>query len=360
MRSKSLPPPLPTRPLFPIHSHNCLIQMLNQEFELSLDQFQMVQLITRHHVSHLVDTIWPSQRLFSVKCWDVSWNGEVLNKGGVEGGFPQVSGYWGGAILCDGAVGTTRAGWAAGLISRAGGAGCELDPSADFPLLCTTLEGLAHLCCLAVLQDWNLHPQVRHSHWCWGSWAALAASLWLSLSCFTAWLRFHARHHFSFWALLALQLPFWSSKKAIWPSQFSSSKTNTNITFFTLATGTGWGTSAITHLTRWAWKGEENSTQEMFLSSAFWAEMTLVKRWLLERNQWQWKVLRMLNTDSLTPLGEDVDSLTWPFSFWAGVWAITVSTGEWGGLEGLLGQYLPQVRDNGGGRARKRRKASHR
>ena len=45
---------------------------------------------------------------------------------------------------------------------------------------------------------------------------ALAASL--SRSHLAARLCFHASHRFSFCALLALRPPFWSSKKARWPS----------------------------------------------------------------------------------------------------------------------------------------------
>jgi hypothetical protein len=100
-----------------------------------------------------------------------------------------------------------------------------------FSRMRTTLE-LGHLCLLAVLRDLNFRPHASHCRSRGGSLAAFAASR--SLSRLAARLLFRARRLFSFWALLALRPPFWSSKKASWPPSFRSSKIYTNITFFTL------------------------------------------------------------------------------------------------------------------------------
>ena len=118
----------------------------------------------------------------------------------------------GGAMGVMGAGGTGASTGAGTEASRAGGSGRELDPPAAASLSRTTLECRAHLCRFAVLRDWNLHPQTRQDRSRGGSWAALAASR--SRSCLAARLRFRARRCFSFWALLALRPPFWSSKKA--------------------------------------------------------------------------------------------------------------------------------------------------
>ena len=89
--------------------------------------------------------------------------GRSCKRGRKFGGTPKSPVTGGTALLCDGAVGATGAGWAAGLFSRIGGDGREPDSSMAFPLLRTTLECRAHLCRLAVLRDWNFRPQVKHS-----------------------------------------------------------------------------------------------------------------------------------------------------------------------------------------------------
>ena len=188
---------------------------------------------------------------------------------------------------------------------------------ASSPTLSPLVTG--HLCLLAVFQELNLCPHASHRHSQGGSLAALTVSL--SLSCLAAQLHFHARHHFSFWALLALQLPFWSLKKARWPSQFSSSKINTNITLFTMGTGHAWwGTSATVHLTRCERNGGVNSTQEICPSSAFCAEMTLVKCHDLDSSFSSLSFLHHLPTFSCTaycfPLHHNPSS---PFHF---IWSL--------------------------------------
>ena len=57
-----------------------------------------------------------------------------------------------------------------------------------------------------------------------------------------------------------------------------------------------------------------NSTQEIFPSSSFWAEIVLAKRQSLDRNQHQWKMLRMSKTKSSTFLEKDRFGLTPPFT----------------------------------------------
>jgi hypothetical protein len=53
----------------------------------------------------------------------------------------------------------------------------------------------------------------HHLHcWCGQPWAASSAAFWLS--CLTAHDLFHARHFFSFWAWVAILVPFVRSKKA--------------------------------------------------------------------------------------------------------------------------------------------------
>ena len=116
--------------------------------------------------------------------------------------------------MCDGAGGTGGGGGAIGMsnvegIKATNACTCASSLSS---LLCTTLES-GHLCLLARLQDLNFHPHASHWHSRGGSLAAFAASL--SRSHLATQLCFHARHCFSFWALLALWLPFWSSKKAM-------------------------------------------------------------------------------------------------------------------------------------------------
>src|SRR5580658_3819964 len=76
----------------------------------------------------------------------------------------------------------------------------------------STLD-LGHLCLLAVLRELNFRPHATHCRSRGGCLATFAASR--SLSRLAARLRFRARRLFSFWALLALRPPFWSSKKAI-------------------------------------------------------------------------------------------------------------------------------------------------
>src|SRR5712671_2894726 len=56
----------------------------------------------------------------------------------------------------------------------------------------------------------------------------------------------------------------------------------------------------------------------MFPSSAFWAEMTLAKRWVLERNHRRRKMSRV------SPLGEDFFGLTPFFGFRGGDMTIEV------------------------------------
>ena len=136
--------------------------------------------------------------------------------------------------MFDGVVGAWGVSRAGGLSTFAVGVACEACPLAASLGMRTTLD-LGHLCFLAVLRDSNLRPHA--SHYCWraGSLAAFTASL--SHSHLEARLRFRARHLFSFWALLALRPPAWRSKKARLPFPLRSSKTYTNITFFTMRTG---------------------------------------------------------------------------------------------------------------------------
>jgi len=120
----------------------------------------------------------------------------------------------GRAEMCGGAGGAGEGGGATGLFDVEGGTGSNTFTATSGPsfALHTTLES-GHLCLLARLRDLNFHPHA--THWCsqGGSLAAFTASL--SHSRLAAWLHFHARHRFSFWALLALRPPFWSSKKAM-------------------------------------------------------------------------------------------------------------------------------------------------
>jgi hypothetical protein len=137
-------------------------------------------------------------------------------------------------VMCGGVVGAGGVGVAGGLSNFAAGVACEACPLAASSLTRTTLE-LGHLCFLAVLRDSNLRLHASHCRWRVGSLAAFIASR--SLSRFEARPLFRARCLFSFWALLALRLPFLSSKKASWPPSHRSSKIYANITFFTLRTG---------------------------------------------------------------------------------------------------------------------------
>ena len=176
---------------------------------------------------------------------------------------------WG--LLFEGLVGVQGVMGAAGLLSFAAGTTwVTILAAASFLTLSTLATG--HLCLLAVLQDMNLCPQSSHWCSCMGCLAAFAASQ--SCSRLAAQLCFCASHFFSFWALLALRLPFWRLKKAL-------------------------------VLTPLAWNEGANSTQEIFPSSAFWAEMALAKRLAQERNPHQWKMLRMLKTKYSTSTGVD-------------------------------------------------------
>ena len=85
------------------------------------------------------------------------------------------------------------------MFSIAVGLGCEASPLAASFLMHSTLE-LGHLCLLAVLWELNLHPHALHCHLQGGCLATFTASC--SLSHLAAQLLFHARHLFSFWALL--------------------------------------------------------------------------------------------------------------------------------------------------------------
>jgi len=114
--------------------------------------------------------------------------------------------------MFDGGVGAVGVNLAGGLSSFAVGVACEACPPAASPFTRSTLD-LGHLCLLAVLRELNFHPHATHCRSRGGCLAAFAASR--SRSRLAARLRFRARRLFSFWALLALRPPFWSSKKAI-------------------------------------------------------------------------------------------------------------------------------------------------
>ncbi len=212
-------------------------------------------------------------------------------------------------MLCVGAVGAGVVDGAGGLSMFAGGRGCDAFPAAASSYVQATLD-LGHLCFLAVLRDLNLHPHAPHCCSRGGRLATFAA--FRALSRLAAWLCFRAGRLFSFWALLALQPPFWRSKKTWLSFLLRSSKIYTSSTFFTL--GTGRGTRATAHLTRWEWYWGVNSTQEMSPSSVFWAEMTFCKRLVLERNQQRRNLFRMSKTDRPTSLDASLLGLPLPIS----------------------------------------------
>jgi hypothetical protein len=137
-------------------------------------------------------------------------------------------------LLLTYAEGAWEVSMADGLSSFAAGVACEACPAAASLVTHTTLE-LGHLCFLAVLRDANFCPHAMHCCSHVGSLTTFAASR--SRSHLEAQLRFHASRFFSLWVLLALQPPFWRSKKASLPFLLRSSKTYANITFFTLLTG---------------------------------------------------------------------------------------------------------------------------
>jgi hypothetical protein len=84
-----------------------------------------------------------------------------------------------------------------------------LSKTAFTPLLAPLARG--HQCLLVALQDVNLHPHA--SHCCWG-WPSMASSANLWQSCLDMQFLLHARHFFSFWAVVAHLSPFNRSKKA--------------------------------------------------------------------------------------------------------------------------------------------------
>jgi hypothetical protein len=114
-------------------------------------------------------------------------------------------------MMFGGAVGAFVVSGAVGLSNLAMDVACEACPLAASLRTRSTLA-LGHLCLLAVLRELNFRPHATHCRSRGGCLAAFAASR--SLSHLAARLRFRARHLFSFWALLALRPPFWSSKKA--------------------------------------------------------------------------------------------------------------------------------------------------
>jgi hypothetical protein len=110
-----------------------------------------------------------------------------------------------------GAVGAWGVSVAGGLSGFAADVACEACLLAASLSTRSTLD-LGHLCLLAVLRELNFHPHATHCRSRGGCLATFAASR--SRSRLAARLHFRARRLFSFWALLALRPPFWSSKKA--------------------------------------------------------------------------------------------------------------------------------------------------